>query len=438
VVRGLLAILALTAALAGPQSAHAGTLSLSPDGTQYVYSEPDADVSFNNFDVSFCAGNDGMFCPTPRFWFRESLDSLTVTAAGCTSGSDTAICPATGITSIAITLGGGADQLTVDQQTIAVFGTVSVPLFVSGGPVADTLNGGAGADLLGGGGGDDLMHGNNGNDVLDGGTGADEMNGGSGVDRASYAGRTAGVAVDLGAAGGLGDGSSEDQNLGGSRDEINPADIEGVVGGSGADDIRGSAGANFIDGGPGNDALNPLGGADSVLGGAGADNVEARDGAADTVDCGTGADVATTDGGDTRRNCEEASSAPPGTTIVTRPSRVLFDLGYTFTAGRRSTTLRNFTLEVENGARVSARCRTRRGRRCRRTRDVARSTATAARELRLRGFERRRLPLGARLRIQVTKPGTIGAVKTLTVRRRRAPSVRTLCIPPGAARPSAC
>ena len=294
-----------------------------------------------------------MFCPTPRFWFRESLDSLTVTAAGCTSGSDTAICPATGITSIAIALGGGADQLTVDQQTIAVFGTVGVPLFVSGGPVADTLNGGTGADLLGGGGGDDLMHGNNGNDVLDGGTGADEMNGGSGVDRASYAGRTAGVAVDLGAAGGLGDGSSEDQNLGGSRDEINPADIEGVVGGSGADDIRGSAGANFIDGGPGNDALNPLGGADSVLGGAGADNVEARDGAADTVDCGTGADVATTDGGDTRRNCEEPSSAPPGTTIVTRPSRVLFDLGYTFTAGRRSTTLRNFTLEVENGARVT-------------------------------------------------------------------------------------
>ncbi len=250
-----------------------------------------------------------MFCPTPRFWFRESLDSLTVTAAACTSGSDTAVCPATGITSVAIALGGGADQLTVDQQTIASFGTVGVPLFVSGGPVADTLNGGTGADLLGGGGGDDLMHGNNGNDVLDGGTGADEMNGGSGVDRASYVGRTAGVAVDLGAAGGLGDGSSEDQNLGGSRDEINPADIEGVIGGSGADDIRGSAGANLIDGGPGNDALNPLGGADSVLGGAGADNVEARDGAADTVDCGTGADIATTDGGDRRRNCEEPSSA---------------------------------------------------------------------------------------------------------------------------------
>ena len=58
--------------------------------------------------------------------------------------------------------------------------------------------------------------------------------------------------------------------------------------------------------------------------------------------------------------------------------------------------------------------------------------------MRLRGFEGKRLPVGARLRIQVTKPGAIGVVKTLTIRRRRAPAVRTLCIPPGDTAPAAC
>ena len=32
----------------------------------------------------------------------------------------------------------------------------------------------------------------------------------------------------------------------------------------------------------------------------------------------------------------------------------------------------------------------------------------------------------------------IGAVKTLTIRKRKAPSLKTLCIPPGAASPSPC
>jgi hypothetical protein len=56
----------------------------------------------------------------------------------------------------------------------------------------------------------------------------------------------------------------------------------------------------------------------------------------------------------------------------------------------------------------------------------------------MRGFEGKRLPVGAKLTIRVTKEGRIGAVKTLTIRKRKAPSIRTLCIPPGATRPSAC
>jgi hypothetical protein len=46
--------------------------------------------------------------------------------------------------------------------------------------------------------------------------------------------------------------------------------------------------------------------------------------------------------------------------------------------------------------------------------------------------------VGAKLTIQVTKEDMIGVVKTLTIRRRRAPAVRTLCLPPGATRRAAC
>ena len=58
--------------------------------------------------------------------------------------------------------------------------------------------------------------------------------------------------------------------------------------------------------------------------------------------------------------------------------------------------------------------------------------------VRLKGFERKALPVGAKLTIRATKDGMIGAVKTLTIRRRKPPSLKTLCIPPGAASPSVC
>ena len=63
---------------------------------------------------------------------------------------------------------------------------------------------------------------------------------------------------------------------------------------------------------------------------------------------------------------------------------------YMFTAGRRGTTLRNLAADVELGARVTAACRTKRRKRCTRTRDQAR-TATS---VRLKGFEGKRLPVG--------------------------------------------
>jgi Concanavalin A-like lectin/glucanases superfamily len=56
----------------------------------------------------------------------------------------------------------------------------------------------------------------------------------------------------------------------------------------------------------------------------------------------------------------------------------------------------------------------------------------------IRRFARKPLRAGTRIRVVVTHRGMIGAVKTLTVRAGRDPSVTTRCLPPGAKRGSAC
>jgi Putative metal-binding motif len=60
-----------------------------------------------------------------------------------------------------------------------------------------------------------------------------------------------------------------------------------------------------LDGGPGNDGLFGGGGQDTFAGGTGNDNVVARDGVAESVNCGDGQDTAITDDADVRISCEE-------------------------------------------------------------------------------------------------------------------------------------
>jgi hypothetical protein len=458
-------------ALAAAPAAQAGQITRVDD--HYVYTSTAAVQ--NTVQLNYC--NTCSPSENDVYLIKDSGEAASAgTGSGCGPsiyGADLVSCPAAGIGAWTINLGPGNDT--------NEFGVGSDPWPVSlelrgeagldqllGGPLADSLNGGSENDGLVGGEGDD---------VLDGGFGSDTINGGAGTgDLVSYASRTDGVTVNLGNAGND-DGSANDGPVG-TRDNVSTTDVEGIIGSEGVDvlsgnnlgipltiegrgagdSITGGAGANtlrgeggpdnllgnadpdVLEGGDGNDTLNGQAQSDTVRGGAGFDTIEARDGVQDDVDCGPDDDSALTDAIATRVNCDPAPPAggdPPGGGSPPAAERLLATLSFRKLAGRRGTILRRlFVRGMPAGSTLRVRCRTRSGRRCAGTRDLAKTDAGGS--LRLRSFEGRRLPVGAKLTVRVTKDGMIGAVKTLTIRKGKAPSQRTLCIPPGATRPSAC
>jgi hypothetical protein len=75
----------------------------------------------------------------------------------------------------------------------------------------------------------------------------------------------------------------------------------------GNDTLTGGAGADCLYGGPGNDKLTGGPGKDVFSGGSGNDTINARDGIAETVDCGSGRDSAKLDTKDKAKHCEKIS-----------------------------------------------------------------------------------------------------------------------------------
>jgi Ca2+-binding RTX toxin-like protein len=101
--------------------------------------------------------------------------------------------------------------------------------------------------------------------------------GGIGLDMANYFFASAGVnvAVDLEA----GDGRPGD-------DDRIRRDVESVVGSSFADVLAGSHRTTRLAGSDGDDRITGGSGPEELSGGPGADRIDARDGTADTIDCG--------------------------------------------------------------------------------------------------------------------------------------------------------
>lgn len=215
--------------------------------------------------------------------------------------------------------GSGGDALTGDAGDNVL----------DGGPGADVLNGGGGEDAadyssrtaaltladdgrpnsgddtdgpagqrdaiaqnledLWGGSGDDVLVGNAGSNLLDGGAGADVLTGGGGEDAADYSERSAGVTAALD---GLPNSGNEDDGPEGARDTLR-FDVEDLFGGSGADELHGGPGRNYVAGEGGDDLL------------------DVRDRGADYADCGDGNDTGWVAPDDVAAsNCDRIGAGP--------------------------------------------------------------------------------------------------------------------------------
>jgi hypothetical protein len=150
---------------------------------------------------------------------------------------------------------------------------------IYGGPGNDVLRGGAGNDRLYGYQGADRLDGGPGNDFLQGGLGPDVLSGGPGEDLADYSTRRPDLRVTL--------GHGADDGFAGEGDDVR-GDVEDVAAGRGDDVLIGDGAANTLRGGAGDDRIVGGGGRDRLDGGPGRDRIDARDGFADTVDCGQG------------------------------------------------------------------------------------------------------------------------------------------------------
>ena len=163
-------------------------------------------------------------------------------------------------------LGGGND---VFNALSGAYGTGGAAFT---GPL--TVYGGLGDDTLTGGDGNDTFYGDLGNDTMNGGTlnsDGDVYNGGAGTDTVTYAARTNPVTITVGAGAADGETATETDDI--------KADVEIVVGGSGADTFTGWTGDQTFYGGAGNDTFD-MGllastgaGNDTVYGEAGTDTV---------------------------------------------------------------------------------------------------------------------------------------------------------------------
>jgi hypothetical protein len=262
---GALRVLGLSAAitLAAPLAAEAATVTL--DGAL--------------LSVNAAAGEAN------RITIAEDAAGFTVTdtraltaGSGCTSVNATMARCATSETtrSALVEAGDGDDRVVLRSPT----GTTSGNL--RGGDGRDRLFGGNGADALIGGEGADTLTGGEGNNFFDGGPGDDNLYGGDDVDLVSYQSRTRTVRVDL------------KEHKGGQRGEGDLLDdIEQIVGGRGADKLRGTKTADMLLGGPGraHDDVRGRGGGDflvgrRVIGGGGSDRIDGQ-----AMDCGGGRDT---------------------------------------------------------------------------------------------------------------------------------------------------
>lgn len=171
---------------------------------------------------------------------------------------------------------------------------VTMPVQLSGGEGNDLLIGGAGADYLVGGNGDDTVDGNCGTDLMFGSTGTDTLSYANSRAFTVCAAHTGGIFVAL-------NGTADDVD---GENVVTTSNFEIITGTGGSDVIKLGAAAMTIAAGDGDDII------------------EARNGVADTINCGGGTDRALLDAAtiDTAITaCEELDRSAPAPVNPTPP-----------------------------------------------------------------------------------------------------------------------
>jgi hypothetical protein len=313
----VLALLILAAALtAAPAAGAAVTVSLSGGTLTYTGDGASNDATFtqNASSVTVTSSGDTLAAVAPCSGGGASVTCNGVSAVVASGGTGDDFLQAGNLTTIPATMDGGAGN---DSLT--------------GGGGNDTINGGADDDFLTGGAGRDVVSGGDGDDQIDnqfvvgGPADADVYSGGDGSDivyeRATSGANPAPVSVTLDDVADDG-GQGEGDNVRSDIENVNSV----LFATSGGDDtLVGSAAANSLDGGAGNDTLDGGGGNDRLAGGPGSDVLRARDGYADAVTCGPGADTAVVDTLDTvAAACETVDRADVGNANDDRPPAVSF------------------------------------------------------------------------------------------------------------------
>ena len=150
---GVLALLICGAAWLGmAQAAQAGDLTRS--GTQWSYTENNADGGANSFNIDYCLEGPAGPCSPNRFIVVDDSDSMNVAPdLGChisgvvPAGTEVG-CPVVGNDTWFIALGGGNDALTTDARFTERAGAVFQQIIAVGGPGNDFMDSGDGNDLL--------------------------------------------------------------------------------------------------------------------------------------------------------------------------------------------------------------------------------------------------------------------------------------------------
>jgi Ca2+-binding RTX toxin-like protein len=345
----------------------AGASTLSVSGNTAVYTgDPSGDVvrlqRYVDRGTAYFLVSDSGGITANSPCGMVSGTSSTMAACRITSGMGYRLLTGAGADAVTIASGapGGTTDLGPGNDT---FTGESAADIVHGGDGDDVLRGAGGNDQIFGDSGNDAVAGQSGNDIVDGGagddqlegagdgmpadagTGSDDIRGGAGSDRLSYLDHKSAVNVSLDDK--PGDGSSgENDNarsdietlvgstfddvlvgndgpqslfgnagldradgLGGNDIVNGGTDDDELYGGAGDDRIEGSAGGDYLEGGSGEDLFEGDNVCETEPCTGDSDFIQARDGQADTVNCGVGADTAIVDSldvvaQDTQHGCE--------------------------------------------------------------------------------------------------------------------------------------